>query len=74
MSYSFLNRYCTITANLPETGITTFTGWITDADKHALLIMDEYDNNHLVKREELVGDIVVLLEQKVMNLEIVTQY
>jgi len=64
MSYSFTNRYCKLTANLPETGIITITGWIILADKLTLLMMDEYNNHTLIKREQLMGSIVVMEKQK----------
>jgi len=53
-----------VTANIPEKGITTLIGWITEATKHSLLIIDEDDNETLINREQLVGSIVVCLEQK----------
>jgi hypothetical protein len=53
-----------VTANLPEKGITTLIGWITLADEHSLFVMDENDNHTLIQREQLIGSIVVLEEQK----------
>jgi hypothetical protein len=63
VSYLFLNCYCKVTANLPETGIISLTGWITRADEHSILMIDEDNNRIPVKREQLIGSIVVLLEQ-----------
>ncbi len=63
MSYLFLNKYCKVTANLSVTGIVTITGWITMADEHSILITDEYNNSNHIKREQLVGSIVVLFDQ-----------
>ena len=52
-----------MTANIPEKGITTLMGWITEATKHSLLVIDEDNNETLIDREQLVGSIVVVLEQ-----------
>lgn len=66
MSYLFINRYCQVTAHIPEKGTITLTGWITQADEQTLLFLDENDTCTLINREQLVGSIVVLLEQKTM--------
>ena len=72
MSYIFLDRYCKVTANLHgtgpserfiRTGIVTITGWIIMADENSILITDEYQNNNHIKREQLIGSIVVMEEQ-----------
>ncbi len=63
MPYTFIDRYCKLTANLPELGIVVITGWIIQADELNLLILDENNNYTLIKREQLIGSIVVLLEQ-----------
>jgi hypothetical protein len=64
VAYLFLNKYCKVTANLSGTGIVTITGWITMADEHSILMTDEYNNPNHIKREQLIGSIVVLFEQK----------
>lgn len=64
MSYLFIDRFCKITANLPELGIVAITGWVTEADEQTILIVDEQDNHTLINREQLIGSIVVLMEQK----------
>jgi hypothetical protein len=74
MSYSFVDRYSTLTANLPQTGIVTLTGWIILADEFTLLMTDECNNHTLIKREQLVGSIVVLEKQRKRNgLEILSE-
>jgi len=74
--YIFLERYCKVTANLPGTGpseqfiragIVTITGWIIMADENSILLVDEYNNNNLIKREQLIGSIVVLFDQPEPN-------
>jgi hypothetical protein len=65
-SYLFIDRYCKVIANIPERGIVTLIGWITLADENSLFMMDENDNHTLIKREQLVGSIVVLMEQKAL--------
>lgn len=67
MPYLFINRYCKLTVNLPELGIVVITGWITHADVLTILIQDENENETLIKREYIVGSIVVLMEQKPLN-------
>ena len=52
--------------NLPETGLTTLTGWVIQADSASLILLDEQYNHTLINREQLVGSIVVLMEQKEM--------
>ncbi|HTB31764.1 MAG TPA: hypothetical protein VK808_07045 [Bacteroidia bacterium] len=64
MSYIFLNRYCEVTANLPETGIISITGWIIRADENSISIVDENNTHYPIQRHQLVGSIVVMLEQK----------
>jgi hypothetical protein len=64
VSYSFIDRYCKITAKLPEPGIVVITGWVTEAASSFIFIMDENNNHTLIKREQLVGSIVVLMEQR----------
>ena len=72
MSYIFINRYCKVTANIPEKGITTLMGWITEATNYSLTLTDEHENHTHIMREQLVGSIVVLLEQPESNLQIKT--
>jgi len=74
VSYLFINRYCKVTASLPEKGITTLIGWITEATNYSLTITDEYENHTLIPREQLVGSIVVLLEQRsIMNMRTIEE-
>jgi hypothetical protein len=67
VSYIFLNRYCKVTANLPVKGIVTLTGWIITANSNTLILQDENDMHNLIKRENIIGSIVVLMEQKPLN-------
>lgn len=67
MPYLFLNKYCKVTTHLPKEGIITLTGWIIQADKYAISLIDEDNNYHLIKREQMAGSIVVLEGQKEMN-------
>jgi hypothetical protein len=66
VSYLFINRYCKLTANLPNLGIVAIIGWITQADEHSLLMLDENHNTYLIMREQMIGSIVVLMDQKEM--------
>jgi hypothetical protein len=62
--YLFIDRYCKVLANIPERGIVTLTGWITFADEQSILLTDENNNHIQIYREQLIGSILVLEEQK----------
>jgi hypothetical protein len=64
VSYLFLNRYCTVCAKLPETGLITLTGWIIQADENSILLVDENNNENYIPKKQLKGSIIVMLEQK----------
>ena len=64
MSYCFINRYCTVSLS-PEAGVIVhLTGWITYANHEMLLLTDEAGDEIPISREDLIGSIVVLEEQK----------